>query len=254
MDELNRIGISRRARTLRLLVVGCLVSTTLLLCFPCAMLHAAPITLRFEAVVGPPRQGFDAPLPPSWNLALQEGDVISGTFTFKPFDAAPSTYTTSLVQPFDFTIHIKNRTLTTSQYGIEVFNNASSDDAPEPTDIINVGCSQLGGGAQCTPATISHLDPTEWAFGIAMFGESTVLDGADIPSSPLVWQQLLSDNTMLVSYKHPVAGWRYGFLASVQMIQTVPEPPFSVPLAFGFFVLVATHRAFKIHGSSTVRG
>jgi hypothetical protein len=69
---------------------GCLVACPCLLFGICAgssSLHAAPVTLQFEAIVGPPRQGADGAVPPSWNISLQPGDTISGTFTFEPHDA-----------------------------------------------------------------------------------------------------------------------------------------------------------------------
>ena len=208
-----------------------------------AVSRAAPVTLQFEATVGPPRQGVLGPVPPDWNLSLQQGDAISGTFTFEPFDAASNISTTTLAQPFEFSLRIKTRTLATTQFGIEVFNDRISDDAPDPTDIINIGCSFLGGGTECAPATVSPGDPVEWSFGIAMFGGATVLDGADIPSNPLTWQQLVSDNTTLVSFKHPVTAWSYGFLATIDSIHDVPEPSSSVQIVlcaiivFGCFLV-----------------
>lgn len=243
MAYLDGVGTSWRARGLRPYVVGFFV----LLAGGCAsraFLHAAPLTLQLKAIVGPPRQGADAPLPPSWNISLQEGDAISGTFTFEPFDAASNVSKTTQAQPFDFSIQIKDRTLTTSQYGIEVFNDRVLDDAPEPTDVINIGCSFLGGGAECNPATVSAGEPIEWSFGIAMFGESAVLDGADIPADPLTWQELVPDNTMLVSFKHPVTGWSFGFLAAVKSFREVPEPTTCVPIALSIMFIFGSRRVF----------
>ena len=216
------IAISRYFLFVTWLLLAVSLSTTLA--------EAAPVTLQFEATVGPPRQGVLGTVPPDWNMSLQQGDAISGTFTFEPFDAASSVSATTLAQPFEFSLRIKTHTLTTAQYGIEVFNDRISDDAPDPTDIINTGCSFLGGGTECAPATVSPGDPVEWSFGIAMFGGATVLDGADIPSNPLTWQQLVSDNTTLVSFRHPVTGWSYGFLATIDSIHDVPEPSSSVQI------------------------
>jgi hypothetical protein len=122
--------------------------------------------------------------------------------------------------------------LTTSEYGIEVLDNRSFEDAPQRYDNLNAGCSFLGGGVECMPRTVSVSDSVEWSFGFALFGAPTVLDGADIPSNPLRWQELLADNTMLVSFKDPVTGWSYGFLATIETFQLVPEPA-----AHGLFVL-----------------
>jgi hypothetical protein len=212
----------------------------------CSASLAAPVTLRFEATVGPPRQGVDASVPPNWNMSLQQGDSISGTFTFEPFDAASNTPKTTLVQPFDFSFHIKNRTLTTSQYVVEVFNDHTSVDAPNPTDDINIGCSFLGGGTICAPATVSPVDPTEWAFGIALFGDSTVLDGADIPSSPLVWQSF-SFYDMDVTFRETFSNRFYGFAATPVSFQLVPEPTsaLQIVLAAVVFFLFARYTLRK---------
>jgi hypothetical protein len=213
-----------------------------LMYFPSALLYAAPVALRFEANVGAPRQGAIDEVPPDWNISLQEGDLVSGKFTFEPFDAPSSTAETTLVQLFDFVIQIKSRTLATTQYGIEVFNDRMFEEAPEPFDVIHAGCSFLGGGTECAPSTISPSDDIEWSFGAALFGDATVLDGADLPSNVLFWGDLAVDNTMLVSFKHPVAGWAYGFSAKIESFMAVPELSAHVLFALGTMFVVATHR------------
>jgi hypothetical protein len=209
------------------------------------VLQAAPVTMRFDATVGPPRQGVNGTLPPSWNTSLQQGDTVSGTFKFEPFDAASNSYTTALVQPFDFSIQIKSRTLTTSQYGIEVFNDVMADDVPMPYDSIHFGCSFFGGGVVCAPPTTSADESIEWAFGIAAFGDSMLLDGADIPADPIVWQRFVSDNTMLVTFNDSVEGFAYGFLATIDSMQAVPEPGMCLSFFVGIIFVVSSRHAIR---------
>jgi hypothetical protein len=220
---------------------SCTVAVVLFVLSSCALesfSQAAPITLTFDAVVGPPRQGVEGRIPPDWGISLQQGDIISGKFTFEPVDAGSGVSETRIVQPFDFSIQIKSRTLTTSQYEVQVLNDSISDDAPDPADVIRVGCSYFGGGSACIPATVSPNDPIEWAFGIAMSGDSTVLDGADLPANPSVWQQMPAE--ILISLRDRNAGQFYGLLAAVESIRFVPEPIslsfVVVGISFLFFV------------------
>jgi hypothetical protein len=244
MAYLNGLRFSSRARTVRPKVLGFVVLAGAL-SVSRALLQAAPVTLQFEATVGSPRQGADAPLPPNWNIDLQQGDTITGTFTFEPFDAASNTTKTTLVQPFDFSIHIKNRTLTTSQYGVEVFNNYISDDVPEPVDTILVGCPLLLNQAVCTPGTVSPTDPVEWSFQLALWGDPSVLDGADIPADPIAWQQLIFEDSMGVTLIDDDARRFYGFLASPTSFQAVPEPGTFMSALLGTLVIVLARHCFQ---------
>jgi hypothetical protein len=212
--------------------------------------QAAPITFRFDATVRAPRQGFEMRLPPNWNLSLQEGDAISGTFTFEPFDATTGTSRSVLYQPFDFSIDIKSRTLSTSEYGIEVFDDRLLEDAPQPSDNINVGCSYLGGGVECMPRTVSVSDPVEWSFGFALFGEPRILDGADIPSDPLIWEQLLAEKTMLVTFTLPVGPQSYyGFQATIETFKVVPEPSTVGLVVFGSILIASIWHIFGLRST-----
>jgi hypothetical protein len=217
-----------------------LVLLAAVLCVSRAILHAAPITLRFEATVGPPRQGFDGFLPPGWNISLQEGDTISGTFTFEPFDAAPNTSKTMLVQPFDFSFHIRDRTLTTSQYGIAVFNNSMSDEVPEPRDRISLGCSAGVNTPSCIPAIVAAPEPLDWTFLLNLEGDSSVLDGADIPADALVWQQLIFSDSMGLTFIDNSAHRSYGFTATPTIFEAIPEPGNFLSLLFGTALMVPT--------------
>jgi hypothetical protein len=193
--------------------------------------HAAPVTLQFDAVVGPPRQGTIGALPPGWNTSLQQGDTVSGSFTFEPIDAPANSSKTDTVAPFGFSFQIKSRTLTTSQFSVEVGNDVFAIDADAPYDHISLGCTPSGFRVACIPANVAPEEEMKWAFSIALYGKASVLDGADVPGDPLTWQQFVGDNTMLVSYMDPALGWSYGFLATVRNFRVVPEPNTCVSLA-----------------------
>jgi hypothetical protein len=180
------------------------------------------------------------PVPPSWNIGLQQGDIISGTFTFEPFDAPSNSSKTNLVVPFDFSIQIKSRTLTTSQYSIEVYNDSTGVEEPAPEDRIIVGCSFFGGPKVCTPRTVALGDPTEWSFAVSFSGDPTALDGADVPADPIAWQRLIFRESMTVAFVDNSAHY-YGFSASPHALRVVPEPGAGVLFA-SFAVLCAFAR------------
>jgi hypothetical protein len=198
------------------------VLTVVLCCFWHAALSAAPLTLQFEATVGPPLQGFDGIVPPSWNVSLNPGDTVIGTFTFEPLNAPTTTAHTVLVEPYDFALQINSRRLTTSQYGIEVYNDIFNDEQGF-RDQIFVGCSAGVAGAVCMPATIS-TEPLTWSFELFLSGNSSVLDGADIPTDPSIWQQLVYFESFDAIFIDNNAGRSYGFIATPQSFQLVPEP------------------------------
>jgi hypothetical protein len=104
---MDRFEMFRNPRIMRTWIVGGLVVVGFSTCVHSAVLHAAPITLRFEAVVGPPRQGFDGFVPTEWNIALQQGDTVSGTFTFEPFDAPSNETEHHTLQEFFLTLKIQ---------------------------------------------------------------------------------------------------------------------------------------------------
>jgi hypothetical protein len=111
--------------------VGCLENRTAI---------ATPITLAFDAIVGPPRQRFDALVPPDWSISLLPGDKISGTFTFNPIDAPSNVHQTSAVESLPFKIQIKSKSLASSVYSIDVADNSNPIDSNGPYDNIMLAC------------------------------------------------------------------------------------------------------------------
>src|SRR4051812_35250425 len=115
--DAHRLNVAATTRCKRFGVMKT-VFTIGIFCTSYATLSAAPVTLQFEATVGSPRQGVDGPLPPAWNAALQPGDIISGMFTYEPYDVASDVNKSVLVQPFNFSVAINSHVLTSSQYSI----------------------------------------------------------------------------------------------------------------------------------------
>jgi hypothetical protein len=197
--------------------------------FTSTLVLAAPITVHFTAIVDRPRQGVSAPVPPSWNIDLQQGDTISGFFTLEPFDAPPNAYEVYRVEQSNLTLQIKSQTVITSQFHARATNDVTGDDIEIPYDSINVGCSF----DECRPATVPHTSLLDWAVGIYAYGPTSVLDGPDIPANPNVWQQF-DFNEILVSFSNRQNQF-YGFLAKVNFI-AVPEPQTAVLVVLGVSV------------------
>jgi hypothetical protein len=214
-------------------------------CTMAAQLQATPITLAFDAIVGPPRQGTNALLPPDWGVTLVQGDTISGELTFDPLDAPSNVHQTSVVEKFQLTVQIKTRTLTTSQYSIEVDDNSNPIDSNGPFDSILIKCSLPGGGTVCAPSVVQSTEPLQLAAIIALYAGPSVLDGADIPADVDTWQQFTWDNTMLVSLNDQVNFRFYGFLATIQSFRGVPEPSARLELILGAVLLFINRRTLK---------
>jgi hypothetical protein len=220
------------------------ISVIGVVCASRATINAAPVTLAFEAIVGPPRQSFDGLVPPEWNILLEEGDTISGSFTFDPFDANSDITNTTRLQPFNFSIHIKNRTITTSQYGIEVLNNVFSDELGRHTDRISVGCSAGASTPSCIPMVLSTPSQLNWTFLLGLDGESSILDGADISSDPFTWRQLIYPESFGVTFVDNIARQSFGFIASPITFEAVPEPISCFEVIIGtLFLLIVGRRA-----------
>lgn len=123
-------------------ILGCICAAN------CSFALAAPVTVHFDAIVDKPRQGVSAPVPPSWNFDLQQGDTISGFFTIEPFDAAANAGDTYFVQQFNFTLRIKSQAITTSQFRVHAMDDVWGYDIETPYDGITVGCSHTANAFQ----------------------------------------------------------------------------------------------------------
>ncbi len=235
MAYLNRHWMSRIPPAARLYtVVLAVVFPVCLLVAISPTLRAAPLTLRFKATVDGVLGSAVGILPPSWPFSLEQGDVIQGAFTFQPYDAAPSVLRTTVDEPFPFVMQIKSQTLTASRYGIEVYNDTRvHEEPPIPLDTISMGRSFFAADeTQSNSGT-----PIGYAFQVGLIGESTVLDGADIPTNPMTWQQFNYAHFLYVYLLDPINPGVYGFEATVDSFQTVPEPTAWHLAAYGAGVL-----------------
>jgi len=112
---------------------------------------------------------------------------------------------------------------------------------PEPRDRISVGCSAGLNTPSCIPAIVSTPDELHWTFLLGLEGDSSVLDGADIPSSPFAWNQMSLDS-ILVTLIDENAHKSYGFVATPATFLAVPEPSSCVSIFFGTVLLALLGR------------
>lgn len=215
------------------------VIQTMIFAFICSggnsVSHAATTRLSFDATVIGPISGATELSLPSWPFSIQPGDVVSGSFTFEPYDAASNVERTTRDEPFGFVVHIKSQTLTASHYGIDVYDNVlANDEFSELIDTVSMGRAFFEIDASLGNTGV----PIEWAFLLGLKSEPIVLDGADIPADPLIWQQFLLQHSFDVYLHDPVAPGVYGFGATINSFYIAPEPATWVlhPLAMNIVV------------------
>jgi hypothetical protein len=196
------------------LVLGLVCSTS------CTWTIAAPVTVHFAAVLDTPRQGVSEAVPPNWGFSLQQGDAVTGSFTVESLDAEANAFETYVVEPSNFMLQIKSKTLNTSRFFIRSRNDVWGDDIDLPYDSLEIGCG-FDGETACNPSAVPQLSSLKWAFGLYAYGNVTILEGPDIPVHQSVWQKF-DFNQLLVSFSDRQSEF-YGFLANVQFF-TVPEP------------------------------
>lgn len=187
---------------------------------------SAPVTLSFDAVVEPPRQGAFGNVPPQWGI-LVTGDTISGTLTFDPLDVASSVATSTIVENHLLSVQIKNHSMLSSAFEIQSVNNWHGIDSPD-YDSIQFGCNLTA----CNPATVQGTDGLLAAIEASLYGSTSVLDGADIPADLTQWQQLSGE--IIVDMQNNTD--YYGFLASITSFNLVAAPE---PTSAALFAIVA---------------
>ncbi len=181
--------------------------------------QAAPISLMFDAPIYSIVQLNATNLP----FQLQVGDHIHGEFTFEPFEAASDVpMITDTTQPFDARFQVGTQHLETTQYVLQSWNNVPSIDAPETSkDELYLACS-FGGAASCAPPEISDVSIMQWGFALTLLGDSTILDGADIPADPVTWNRFDSRSISLI-FKNEGIDVAI-VVADVSLFAVVPEP------------------------------
>jgi hypothetical protein len=201
-------------------------------------LMAAPVTFRLEATVAGPRQGAIATLPPSWTETLGVGDAVTALFSFEPVDAPSAVKRTTVEEPYSFILQFQTRTLTAAHFGIDVKDNDKIDEEQDLSDTLSLGRPSLF--VDEAPGTPSGDRPT-WAFVIGLIGNSSTIDGADVPAAPVVWESF-SDRWLQVDIADPVGSSEYGFVASITRFEVVPEPG---SLCLGVLSALALYVAYR---------
>jgi hypothetical protein len=183
--------------------------------------HAAPVTFRFEAVVNEVNQD---PNPLVLPFAIALGDTITGTFTFEPLDVPSTAKKSEITQNFPMLFKVNSYSFSASSYLAISSDDILSDednggpgipDPPAPSDEIRLSRT-LGD-------SLGDPQMTEWSFAIALFGDSTVLDGADFPAEVSTWQKF-SEGSLRLTFINPLSMRSLIIRAALSPLQEIPEP------------------------------
>lgn len=219
-----------QAKTLLIILLsgfGCL--------WAAAATQAAPVTFRFEAVIGPPNTVSPLDVPFDLPFLYKEGDTISGMLTVEPIDAEPSIGTTSQFQNLDVAWNINGYHFATSHYRLVVQDNLFVIDGIErPYDEIIVDCSPIvGSQAACQPNMLEGSQDILWGFALGLAGDQTTLDGADIPSDSDTWNAFNLGRGLNMSFREASGTGIMRLSASLGYFAVVPEPTGMVLLECG---------------------
>jgi hypothetical protein len=191
--------------------------------------YAVPVTFIFQGVVTDVDALHPTPLP----FSIQLGGPVLGKFTFEPVDVDSSVDATNTIQTLGAVLDLGSILLETSDYFLRVRNNSPMDDAPDQfTDDIWLGCSSSL-FATCSPQSVPNTTDINWRFTLPLFGDGSVLDGADIPADPSVWNQLTPGYISLAFQETGVADV-LRIVVKVDRFSVVPEPTSSM-LAMAIF-------------------
>jgi hypothetical protein len=76
----------------------------------------------------------------------------------------------------------------------------------------------------------------DWGFSWSLFGNSSLLDGADIPDDAAIWNQF-HPKTILATFRDTALGRSAGFQAVISSFELVPEPGTAVLTLTAVFVV-----------------
>jgi len=200
-------------------------------------LVAAPVTFAFEATVDSisPGASFDSAID------LEEGDVITGQFTFEP---DPGDGSSSLVvnQPYNFTVNINGVELSTADYGATVRNDARiSVDCPDLScpnvfDLLELNGNSLS-ATNGNDAVLANLASKSSGFRLSLAANAdsslmdenfnpiplvVVLEAAEIQADAGVWNQF--SRRSLRVWLGDSQGDTFSLNATVGQFAVVPEP------------------------------
>jgi hypothetical protein len=190
---------------------------------------ATPITLAFDAVVGPPQEGFDALVPPGLGISLEPGDVVSGRFTFLPVDAPSSALETNAVSHFPFIVNVKSAMLTATDFSVDVINDAHATDM-DPIDRID--------SITVDATAVYAPNVARWSSSFNLVGAASVLDGPDIPADASLWSAFLPSESFGVTFSESATNRYFGFIATINNFRAVPEPTGKDLMTVGAFILL----------------
>jgi len=193
-----------------------------------ATLEAAPVTFVFEATVDfiSPGASFDS------EIDLEEGDVITGQFTFEP-NAGDGSSALVVNQPYNFTVNINGVELSTAAFETTVRDDAYSiiDCGDCPGFVISDRLSLSGSNLmEVGDIALSNLDADssgfqmqleEW-FGDPYWSGMDILGAAEIPAGPEAWN-LFSRRSLQV-WLGDGQGGIFSLNATVGQFTIVPEP------------------------------
>jgi hypothetical protein len=243
MASSNCHQLPLRARTARALFRRIILWLVGIPCLQAHIVHAAPITFRFDAEI------FDVPAGNPFDLPLtfQVGDVILGKFTFDPNLALPlDDKSIASHQPYSLEFQINGNVVGSSGFRLEVFDNTAFDDStyPESLDAMTLGCNE----PLCVPELLSlpEGEPFRVRSRMQVVGIDSILTAPQISVDPMVWNALTLERRINLNFDNQGPG-AMGFQATVGAFIIVPEPhnaqiALSAIFALSFFYCTAAFR------------
>jgi len=151
------------------------------------VLEAAPVTFAFEAEVS----RVDLLSPADLPFTVENGDVLTGQFTFEPLDAEPGLFgfgpsSTETVQEFDFSLSVESTILSKPSYTLQVIDNNRVIDSSLFSDQILFG---VLGKPLAPRVPVPGTDNLFWGLRLLLPADGSVLTGPDISSDSEVWNQ-----------------------------------------------------------------
>jgi hypothetical protein len=190
------------------------------------MVQAEPITIELTATIDGPYTYNSNHVPFDPPFDFQEGDIITGRIRFEPVDASAEGWRTFKVETLGAHFQIGDQQMFTSDFSIEVLNDASADDGPdEPYDEIRLQCGPYNGNnPKCSPNTLPGAENVLWSFSVGVSGPTSVLDGPDIPSDPAAWNALANWRSLWMSFRPRTGAGMSVLTATIGSFVVVPEP------------------------------
>lgn len=190
-----------------------------------AVLPAAPVTLRFNATIGPPNVG-DNPINLPFSFA--EGDLVEARLTCEPINVPSNVQLTTSNQQFSVEFQINGFSFGSSRYNLIAVDNTSittepGDIDPPPQDGVALNCD-MGGENTCEPKSIDGAGSAEFEFFLRLVGNEGVIDGADIPGDPAIWNSFVTERMLRINFREPETTEFYEINATVNLFASVPEP------------------------------